>query len=386
MKKLAILILSLILTLSLCLVACDGGKPDDNNPDNIPEDPGNTPEDPGNTPEDPGSNPENPPAHAHVFGDWVVTKPASCGEDGERERRCDCGEVEKEAVPATEEHTVVTDAAVEATCTETGLTEGSRCSACGAVLTEQKTVGTKPHSLDGDGICTVCHESFLITEGLIYELSEDKSYATVVGYEGESERVVIAPDYEGVPVRYIGDSAFEFASCTSVVIPDGVTRIGNSAFAYCDKLASVVIPNSVTSIGNDAFWGCGALLSVTIPSSVKIIGNDAFSECSSLTSVVIPDSVTTLGEYVFYRCSSLKSVIVGNGVSRIEECAFFYCTALESVVLPAGLTVIRSDAFLGCSSLTAINYRGSEAAWSAITVDEGNDPLATAEVHYNYVP
>ena len=44
-----------------------------------------------------------------------------------------------------------------------------------------------------------------------------------------------------------------------MIIPDSVTSIGNSAFAYCDALTSVVIGNGVTSIGHDAFYNCDSL-------------------------------------------------------------------------------------------------------------------------------
>ena len=55
-------------------------------------------------------------------------------------------------------------------------------------------------------------------------------------------------------------SAFKDRSdLTSVVIPDGVTRIGVSAFDNCTSLTSVTIPDSVTYIGKGAFEGCSGL-------------------------------------------------------------------------------------------------------------------------------
>ena len=80
-------------------------------------------------------------------------------------------------------------------------------------------------------------------------------------------------------------------------------------YSGCSNLTSVTIPNSVTSIGNSAFAFCSNLTSVTIPNSVTSIGGYAFQRCSSLTSVTIPNSVTSIGDYAFSGCSSLTSII-----------------------------------------------------------------------------
>ena len=95
----------------------------------------------------------------------------------------------------------------------------------------------------------------------------------------------------------------------NVVIPQGVTSIGDYAFYYYDGLTSITIPDSVTSIGAWAFYYCSGLTSVTIPDSVTSIGWYAFEGCSGLTSVTIPDSVMSIGWDAFSGCSNLKSVI-----------------------------------------------------------------------------
>ncbi len=72
---------------------------------------------------------------------------------------------------------------------------------------------------------------------------------------------------------------------TSVIIEDGVTTIGNTAFANFSSLNSVTIPGSVNYIGTYSFYKCSSLQLIVIPNSVNIIGNKAFSSCSNLTSV-----------------------------------------------------------------------------------------------------
>jgi len=77
-----------------------------------------------------------------------------------------------------------------------------------------------------------------------------------------------------------------------------------------DALISVVIPDGITRIGAWALQGCTSLTSITIPNSVKSIGGYAFYNCTSLTSILIPDSVTSIGNYVFCNCTNLKSITI----------------------------------------------------------------------------
>ena len=89
------------------------------------------------------------PVHVHSFGEWTEIKKATCTEEGAKERACSCGEKEALAIAKTT-HTEVVDAAVEATCTATGLTEGKHCSVCKEVLIKQETVPMKPHTVVTD--------------------------------------------------------------------------------------------------------------------------------------------------------------------------------------------------------------------------------------------
>ena len=83
---------------------------------------------------------------AHTYGSWKVVKSATCTVDGSKERSCtECGKKETQAIAKTG-HTEVKDAAVEATCTSTGKTEGSHCSICGTVIKAQTEIAKKAHT------------------------------------------------------------------------------------------------------------------------------------------------------------------------------------------------------------------------------------------------
>ena len=212
-------------------------------------------------------------------------------------------------------------------------------------------------------------------------------------FKGRQANVVI-PD----GVTKIGDYAFSCcSSLTSVTIPDSVTSIGNDAFFNCIGLTSITIPDSVMKIGDYAFYGCSGLTSVTIPDSVAKIGDYAFRNCSRLTSVTIPDSVTSIGWSAFSGCSSLTSVTIGNSVTSIGESAFSDCSSLTSVTIPDSVKKISFWAFRGCSSLTSVTVGGSVKTieWGAfdgcinlknVTLKNGKDLLWFSEDTGNCYP
>ncbi|GHT21633.1 hypothetical protein AGMMS4957_10660 [Bacteroidia bacterium] len=147
----------------------------------------------------------------------------------------------------------------------------------------------------------------------------------------------------------------ENSTITTVIIQDGVTSIGNLAFAYCTSLTSITLPNSVTSIGTLAFWQCDVLTGIAIPDNVTSIENNAFQRCNVLTSIVIPNGVTSIEHNTFSNCSGLTSVTIGNSVTSIGDYAFSNCSGLTSVIIPNSVTSISPGAFYGCSGLTEIH-------------------------------
>ena len=179
------------------------------------------------------------------------------------------------------------------------------------------------------------------TKATAEELNEAIMDEFGVKYSKDGRKLLKAPqNLDGTysikeGVRTICDNAFE--SCTSlsslvisdsvagIVIPDGVTSIGDYAFSSCRSLTNIVIPDSVTSIGDHAFEGCYSLYSIVIPNSVTSIGNHAFEDCYSLTGIVIPDGVTSIGNEAFWGCRSLTNIVIPDGVTSIGDYAFGEC-------------------------------------------------------------
>ena len=101
----------------------------------------------------------------HNLANTTVTKAVTCTADGEKSGTCTlCGAVVKEVIPTTG-HNIVTDKAVAATCTKTGLTEGKHCSVCNTVLTKQEVVPVKAHTVVADKAVAATYTKTGKTEG-----------------------------------------------------------------------------------------------------------------------------------------------------------------------------------------------------------------------------
>ena len=298
----------------------------------------------------------------------TITTPATCQAGGYDTKTCQtCGKVEVCNETPIADHTFAT------TYTTDNNFHWFKCQFCSAIN------GKAEHTLDDNGICTACNMVIGATEGVLYDISADGTYAEVIAYNGTATKVRIAEEYQGLPVKVIYKEAFKKLNITSVIIPDSVTSIGDYAFQYCTALTSVIIGDSVTSIGNNAFAWCTSLTSVTIPDSVTSIDYAAFCGCTSLMSVSIPGNVTSIGDYAFLGCTSLTSVTIGDSVTSIGNYAFYDCTSLTSVTIGNSVTSIGEWAFYDCYSLTSVTFANPNGWWYAYSADATSGTNISAE-------
>ena len=247
----------------------------------------------------------------------------------------------------------------------------------------------------------------------------------------------------GSSVTIIGYFAFEFCSAlTSVTIPDSVTSIGYIAFQGCSSLTAFVvdasnnnyssdagvlfnklqttliqypigntqtsytIPDSVTNIENSAFAFCSALTAINVDGGNLDYSSDAFGVLfnnnqtyliqypigNTRTSYTIPSSVTYIYDYAFALCSSLTAINIDAGnlnyssdsgvlfnsnktgliqypigntqtsytipscETYIYDYAIARCSALTSVTIPSSVTNIASYVFENCANLNLVYF------------------------------
>ena len=255
-------------------------------------------------------------------------------------------------IPAT-----VTHNGVEYSVTSIGSSAFDGCSSLTAITIPESVTSIGTYAF---GDCSSL-TSITIPEGVTsigkYAFYGCKSLTAVHISSIEAWCKISFEDSYSNPLYYVHNLYLNGELVTELVIPEGVTSIGSSAFYNCSSLTAITIPEGVTSIGDWAFSGCSSLTTITIPESVTSIGGHAFGDCSSLTAITIPEGVTSIGWRAFYYCSSLTALNIPESVTSIGDEAFYKCSSLTAITIPedSKLTSIGKRAFDGCSSLTAIN-------------------------------
>lgn len=226
--------------------------------------------------------------------------------------------------------------------------------------------------------------------GIYYQITDLAARTVEVTYKGNYHdeyiceygdgTIVIPPEvtHRGRTFRVtaIGMYAFDNPETTSVILPEGLETIKESAFGTCRITGTIHIPKTVKEIDGwnyightfiegfvvdednpvyDSRNGCNAIIetatntivatckNTVIPPDVTAIGSYAYAMWVG-ERFVIPDNITVIGEGAFYSCK-FSSIHIPESVTEIGAWCFFYCSNMQNVKLPERLTGIGEKAF-----------------------------------------
>lgn len=147
-------------------------------------------------------------------------------------------------------------------------------------------------------------------------------------------------------VTSIGANAFEecdgFGGTLS--LPDSVKTVGEWAFYLCKGFTGLKLSAGLTKIEKLSFAHMyGLKTEVVIPEGVTEIGESAF-QCSHMPSVRFPSTLKKIGKEAFYFSLNCK-IAFPDGLEVIEDEAFALCNVKSAVILPASIKSIGKKAF-----------------------------------------
>ena len=257
----------------------------------------------------------------------------------------------------------------------------------------------------------------LVESNFQYRVTDNQAILTA--YLGDGQTITLPETLGGYPVTGIGYRAFYGNDAVeTIVLPDGIKTIEDSAFAECSNLKSIKLPEKLTTIGRDiirgtsvesitipkglqkcadkqantSLSGCKTLKEiifeegmekipayvaadvtsvnhVVLPESVKEIGEQAFYNTQSLLQITLPESITTMDKKAF-ALSGLVSIEVPEKVTVLEDGMFYQCRKLEQVKLPDGITIMKRDIFEECSRLRELKLP-SKLEWMGTALIRG---------------
>ena len=168
------------------------------------------------------------------------------------------------------------------------------------------------------------------------------AFADCSKLKGEEDLVLRLPE----SVTSVGEGAFSKSGIEGFTVLKGT--LGDSVFEGCNNLTSVQLGDGVTAIGEKAFADTNLQQPFDLPVDLRKVSKEMFKNCRNLTSITIPDKVEIIDEGAFWR-SGVETVYLYPSVTTIEG----------SMV---GNTAGPKDAFFE-SALNKIVYYGPKTDW-----------------------
>ena len=138
-------------------------------------------------------------------------------------------------------------------------------------------------------------------------------------------------------LKTIGTQAF-FAcdQMQEITLPDHLEYIGASAFSMCKNIRRLTITDKsrLNEIGSYAFKGCQSLRgTIILPDGLSILGDGAFEGCTKLKKIVLPNGLRVINTNTFSRCTGLTRIDIGQTIESIGSCAFSHCIRLRHITI-----------------------------------------------------
>lgn len=180
--------------------------------------------------------------------------------------------------------------------------------------------------------------------------------------------------YEGTVTEF-GSNCLQFTNdLYSIVVPEGVEKLGFKAFYACQKLTDIDLPLTLKEIGGNAGlafefcsdlekghfvikdlkWWCSMVIKGWYSNPINYAKHIYDTNNQEITDLVIPEDITSIGDYAFCRCEGLKSVTFHDKMTYLGANSFDSCTGLTNVEIPASIKTINEGAFMRCSNLASV--------------------------------
>lgn len=310
--------------------------------------------------------------------------------DGTHCKICNKVLSKQQVIPA-KGHTPIIDEGYPNTCTQDGLSEGSHCAVCNTVLTAQVPIPAKHNYINRE--CSLCHK-IEPSNGLEFSSYYLANYGQCYGVTGiglcNDELMVIPDTYNGVPVRIIGKDAFKGNSyIKKLMLNNNIVSIKTGAFSGCINLTEVNLPNTIAEVGAYSFYNCGYYNnSANWNNNVLYINSVLIEAKRELEGVyTIASGTTLISENAFMSCEKITTVTMPNSVLYVGNNAFMNCNELASVIMSNNVIDIGSHVFEYCKinkiylpkslrsyysgdNIKTIEYAGTVSEWNK--VQKGN--------------
>ena len=296
MRKNLFIILALMLICVFAFSSCDYTAPLESGSDDQQSAEENN--DNNNDAEENNSSSDTATKCHHTFGDWNIIKQTTCKEEGKRTRTCNkCAQIEEESIPKNETHTAVIDAAVPASCKDTGLTEGSHCSVCNKVLVAQTVAPkTDDHTPVTDAAVPASCKDTGLTEG---------SHCSVCN------KVLVA--------QTVAPKTDDHTPVTDAAVPASCKDTGLTEGSHCSVCNKILVEQTKTSILEHDMTSATCILPATCSRncgytegtvSKHAIANGICTICEARTISTVEElkNIALNGKYILVNDLSLDNV------------------------------------------------------------------------------